>query len=34
VFIAGQEFGRGSGHSKQSAAKVAARKALDSFVLS
>jgi ribonuclease-3 len=34
VFIDGQEFGRGSGHSKQSAAKVAARKALDSFGLS
>ena len=34
VFIDGQEFGRGSGHSKQSAAKVAARKAIDKFGLS
>jgi ribonuclease-3 len=34
VFIGGQEFGRGSGHSKQSAAKVAARKAIDKFGLS
>jgi ribonuclease-3 len=34
VFINGQEFGRGSGHSKQSAAKTAARKAIDKFGLS
>jgi ribonuclease-3 len=34
VFIDGQEFGRGSGHSKQSAAKAAARRAFDKFGLS
>jgi len=34
VFIDGQEFGRGSGYSKQSAAKVAARNAIDKFGLS
>ena len=34
VFIDGQEFGRGSGNSKQSAAKVAARNAIDLFGLS
>ena len=34
VFIGDQEFGRGSGHSKQSAAKVAARNAIDKFGLS
>ena len=34
VIIDGREYGRGSGHSKQSAAKAAAQKALEAFGLS